>query len=94
MTNRGRKMPQKILFEELSKEERILLLRAFDYDVDSEGYILDQSGSKIPSKEIPSKFLRVDDSMIIPGSLEVTDGTPTSIAKFIREKVEAGESHY
>jgi hypothetical protein len=84
-------MPKKIIFEELGKEERTLLLRAFDYDVDEEGYIIDQAGSRIPSKEIPSKYLRVEDSMLIPGSLEVVDGTPTSIAKFIREKVEVGE---
>jgi hypothetical protein len=84
-------MAKKIIFEELGKEERTLLLRAFDYDVDEEGYIIDPNGSKIPSKEVPSKFLRVEDSTFIPSSLEVIDGTPTSLAKFIREKVEAGE---
>ena len=84
-------MPKKIVFEELSTEERTLLLRAFDYDVDSEGYILDQTGSKIPSEEMPSTFLKIDNSTLIPGSLGVIDGTPTSIAKFIRLKVEATE---
>jgi len=84
-------MPEKIVFEELSKEERTLLLRAFDYDVDSEGYILDQTGSKIPSEEIPSTFLKVEDATLIPGSLGVIDSTPTSIAKFIRMKVEVTE---
>lgn len=87
-------MSKKIIFEELGKEERILLLKAFGYDVDLEGYIIDQTGLRISSKEVPSKFLRVEDSMLIPGSLEVVDGTPTSIAKFIREKVEVGESIY
>jgi hypothetical protein len=85
-------VPKKIVFEELSKEERTLLLRAYDYDVDSEGFILDHTGSKIPSKEIPYKYLRVEDSTLISGSLEVLDGTPTAISKFIREKVEVGES--
>ncbi len=85
-------MPKKIVFEELSIEERTLLLRAFDYDVDSEGYILDQTGSKIPSEEVPSAFLRVENSTLIPGSLGVIDSTPTSIAKFIRMKVEVTES--
>ena len=32
-------MPKDIVFEELGEKERILLLRAFDYDVDSEGFI-------------------------------------------------------
>ena len=84
-------MPKKIVFEELGKAERTLLLKAFDYDVDAEGYILDQTGSKIPSEETPSTFLRVEDASLIPGSLGVTDGTPASIAKFIRLKVEATE---
>ncbi|MGA3289759.1 MAG: hypothetical protein ABSD42_05925 [Candidatus Bathyarchaeia archaeon] len=84
-------MPKKIIFEELTKEERTLLLRAFDYNVDSEGYILDQTGSKIPSEEAPLEFLKVDNSTLIPGSLGVIDGTPTSISKFIRMKVEAAE---
>lgn len=86
-------MPQKIIFEELGKEERILLLKAFDYDVDGEGYVIDPHGSRIPSKEVPSQFLHVEDSMLIPGSLEVVDATPTAIAKFIREKVEVAESN-
>ncbi|MGD0071873.1 MAG: hypothetical protein ABSB71_09980 [Candidatus Bathyarchaeia archaeon] len=85
-------MPKKIIFEELGKEERILLLKAFDYDVDEEGFIIDPHGSRIPSKEMPSQFLRIEDSMLIPGSLEVADATPTAIAKFIREKVEVAES--
>lgn len=83
-------MAKKIIFEELGVQERTLLLRAFDYDVDAEGYVLDQAGSRIPSKEIPSEFLRVENSTLVPGSLEVIDGTPTSIAKYIREKVEKG----
>ena len=84
-------MPKKIVFEELSIEESTLLLRAFDYDVDSEGYIIDQTGSKISSEERPLEFLKVNDSILIPGSLGVIDGTPTSISKFIRMKVEATE---
>ena len=85
-------MPKKVVFEELRKEERILLLRAFDYDVDAEGYILDRSGSKIQSAEIPTKFLKVEDSSLVPGSLDVIDGTPTALSKYIREKVEVGNT--
>lgn len=80
-------MPHEIIFEELGEMERILLLRAFDYDVDEEGYVLSPSGNKIHSKENPSEFLLAKNAMLIPGSLEVVDGTPTSISKFIREKV-------
>lgn len=83
-----------IKFEELGKEEKTLLLRAFDYDVDKEGYILSPSGNKIPSQEVPEKFLHIERDALIPGSLDVIDGTPTAIAKFIRKKVEEdGSGH-
>lgn len=81
-------MPKEIIFEELNKKERLLLLRAFDYDVDKEGHIMSPSGVKIQSEETPGKYLQVEDSALIPGSLEVIEGTPTSISKFIRDKVE------
>ena len=76
-----------IIFEELEKEEKKLLLKSFNYDVDPEGFILDYDGNRIPSKEIPNKFLDLDNSMLTPGSLNVLDGTPESISEFIREKL-------
>lgn len=79
-------MARKIIFEELGIKERILLLRAFDYDVDQKGYVLTQSGNRIPSTENPSKFLLAEKAMLIPGSLEVVDASPTHISKFIRER--------
>ncbi len=78
-------MAKEIIFEELGNEERILLLRAFDYDVDEEGCILNTSGARIPSKENPNEFLHVETAALTPGSLEVRDGTSTGISKFIRE---------
>ena len=85
-------MVDQIKFEELSIKERLLLLKAFDYDVDSDGYVLSPTGNRIASNETPYTFLRVENSMLIPSSLEVVDGTPTAISKFIREKVVVGES--
>ena len=84
-------MPKEIIFEELKRDEKILLLRAFDYDVDSEGYIITFSGSRIESKEFPTKFIHIDEASFIPGSLEIIDGTPTAIAKFIRERVDKSD---
>jgi hypothetical protein len=84
-------MPKDIVFEELGEKERILLLRAFDYDVDSEGFILKPDGSRIHSKENPSTFIKVTDSTLVAGSLKVLDGTPIAISKFIRERVEKSD---
>ena len=83
-------MQEEIIFEELGREERILLLKAFGYDVDEEDFIISPVGSRIPSDEMPSTYLKIEDSMMIPGSMKVTDGTPTAISKFIRERVEMG----
>ena len=77
---------RKIIFEELGEKERVILLRAFDYDVDKEGYVLDSSGSKVRSEEKPSDFLLAKDAMLVNGSLKVLDSTPTAISKFIREE--------
>jgi hypothetical protein len=84
-------MPKDIVFEELDEKERILLLRAFDYDIDSEGFVLKPDGSRIRSKENPSTFIKVNDSALITGSLKVLDGTPIAISKFIRERVEKSD---
>jgi len=81
-------MHKEIIFEELGKKERTLLLRAFDYDVDKEGYIKSPSGTRIQSEETPGNFIHVEDSALVPGTLKVIEGTPTAILKFIREKVE------
>lgn len=81
-------MPKEIVFEKLEKEEKILLLRAFDYDVDSDGYVLSPNGTRVPSEEVPGRYIRLEEAMFVPGSLKVIDGTPTSISKFIREYVE------
>lgn len=81
-------MPKEIIFEELGKKERISLLRAFDYDVDKEGYIKSPSGIRIQSEETPCNFIHVEDSALVPGTLKVIEGAPTAISKFIREMVE------
>jgi hypothetical protein len=81
-------MAKDIIFEELGREEKILLLRAFDYDVDEKDYILNENGSRIRSKECPNEFLTLKNAALTPGSLEVIDSSPTSISKFLREKIE------
>jgi hypothetical protein len=81
-------MARDLVFEQLAEDETKLLLRVFDYDVDDEGYILSPSGSRIPSDEIPSQFLRAKEAALVAGSLKPIDGSPTSISKLIREEVE------
>jgi len=82
-------MGKEIIFEELGEKERVLLLKAFDYGVDSEGNILNKNGEKIKSSENPKSFIKVEFASLVPGSLEVIDGSPTALAKYLREKVES-----
>jgi hypothetical protein len=81
-------MKKEIIFEELGEKERILLLRAFNYDVDEFGYVLTESSKKIQSKENPRKFIQAKFAALIPGSLEVIDGTPTAISEYLRIRSE------
>ena len=78
-------MAKEVIFEELGKKEKIILLEAFDYDVDPSGFILNAAREKIPSKEIPNQHLNIENVALVPGTLNVIDGTPSSISKFIRE---------
>ena len=79
-------MGKEIIFEELGETERILLLRAFDYDVDKEGFIVTPSGKRIQSKENPKRFIKANFAALMPGSLEVIDGTPTAISEYLRKE--------
>jgi len=81
-------MKKDVIFDELGKKEQKLLLKAFDYNIDKEGFVLTPSGSRIPSGDVPSKYIRAEDAALIPGSLKVIDSTPTAISKFIREEIE------
>jgi len=81
-------MEKEIVFEELGEKEKVLLLRAFNYDVDNEGYVLTESGKRIQSKENPKKFIQAKFAALIPGSLEVIDGTPTAISEYLRTRGE------
>ncbi len=82
-------MAKEVIFEKLGKKEAMLLLKAFDYTVDDEGYVCSPQGLRIASEENPDAFIKLENAALTPGSLEVIDGSPDSISKFIREKVES-----
>ena len=67
---------------------REVLLWAHGYGVDKEGFVIDLEGNRIPSQENPLAAILIDEVLLTPGSLEVLDGTPTAISKYLREQVE------
>lgn len=80
-----------IILEELPREAREVLLRAFDYDVDSDGYVINLEGKRVPSQENPLHGIHIDNVFLKPGSLEVLEGSPTAISKYLREQVEPSD---
>ena len=79
-------MDKNLIFEELGEKERILLLKANGYGVDTDGFILDSSMRKISSKENPRRYLKAKFACLVSGSLYVLDSTPTAISELIREE--------
>ena len=79
---------QDIIFQELGESERALLLRAYDHDVDDEGFVLNPSGKRIKSEGIPNRYIKANFAALVPGSLKVIDGTPTSISEYLRKRDE------
>src|SRR3972149_3760365 len=82
------KAKKKFEFEELSDEEKKILLSAFGYLVDDEGNIIDSlDNSKIIS-QMTRKPLTIKDAALMPGSLKIIDSDPLTISRFLREEIE------
>ena len=87
-----KKGEEQVILTEIGIPERKVLLWAFDYSVDDEGFVLNPKGRRIHSEEIPSKHLKIEEVMILPkvgGGLKILDGTPTAISKYLRTLEEA-----
>jgi len=80
-----------MILEEIPRESREVLLWAFDYGVDKEGFIINLEGKRVPSQENPTQGIHIDEVLLVPGSLEVLDGTPTAVSKYLREQVEPAD---
>ena len=77
-----------ITLMEIPIKSREVLLWAYDYSVNEEGSIIDREGNRIHSQENPTDEIHIDEVLLVGGSLEVLDGTPTAISKYLREQVE------
>ena len=78
-------------FEEIGIPERKALLWAYGYSVEEDGTILSPENQKLLSEENPLEYLKIGEVLITPskrGSLDIRDGTPTSISKYLRENEE------
>lgn len=79
-------MANKLEYEELGKDEKEILLNAFGYELDEDGFILDaQLKEKLVSKSL-GKEMHVDSVALTPGSLKIIDASPISMSRFLRER--------
>lgn len=74
-------MLEKVSLKGMSIQDRILLLK--ELGLDSDGiYVLDNKGTKIIDEYI-NEPVRVDNMLILPGSIIILDNNPLSIAGYM-----------
>ncbi len=82
------KSTREFKFEELSDEEKKILLSAFGYEVNEEGHIIDiLLKDRVISKNTQEP-LTIKNAALLPGSLRVIDADPLTISRYIREELE------
>jgi len=79
-------------FEELGKEEKELLLKAYKYEVNSEGVIVDSLLKEPVISQDTQRPIKLESASLLPGSMRIIDTTPLTISKFLREKIELKEN--
>ena len=85
-------MKEQIKFEELTDDEKKVLLSAFDYEVDKEGNIIDALLKEKIISEITRQPLTLKSAALITGSLKIIDSNPLSISRYLREETEKNDS--
>lgn len=70
--------------KEAPRDFKTELLKALDYGVDGEGYVVDSKGKRVSDRYI-EKPVRLENMAIFPGSTVVLDDNPLSIASYLEE---------
>ncbi|HLC47204.1 MAG TPA: hypothetical protein VJI75_05755 [Candidatus Nanoarchaeia archaeon] len=83
-------MEQEFEFQELTFEEKKVLLAAYNYDVDNDGIIIDSLLNEPIRSNTTGKPLTINNAAFISGSLKIIDSDPLTLARFLREKIEHG----
>ena len=75
-------------FQELSYEEKKILLSAYDYSIDENGGIIDRAlNEKVLSKNTRTP-LNIRNVALLSGSLVITDSDPVTLSRYLREYIE------
>ena len=81
-------MEKKFEFEEISNDEKKLLLSAFGYHVDENGNIIDSLLNEKKISKITKEPFTLKNTTFVNGSLKMLDSDPLTISQFLREEVE------
>ena len=79
---------KEIEFQELTNDEKKVLLSAFNFVVDERGFIYDALlNEKVVSKANGKPFT-INNVAMITGSLHLINSDPVSLSRYIREELE------
>jgi len=77
-------------FISLSDEQKLVLLKSLDYDVDHNGYIVDKNNKKVMCKYSNQPVL-FKNASILPGSTVIVNTSLITISEYISDYLEADE---
>lgn len=86
-------MAEQFEFEEITNDEKKILLSAFGYSVDDEGYIIDSLlNQQVISPETKKPFT-LENATFVQGSLKIIDSDPLTISRYLREEIDKDGRH-
>jgi len=75
-------------FQELTDEEKKILLSAFNYNVDEDGNIIDSTLNEKVISKTSKNPINIKNVALLGGSLIVTDSDPLTLSRYLRERIE------
>lgn len=76
-------MVELLSLKELSRSDKIILVQELGFKSDG-NFVLDNSGEKVLDRYI-EKPVKIDNMLIVPGSVVFLDDNPISIANYLEE---------
>ena len=78
-------------FVNLPENAKLVLLKALDYEVDRQGYVVDSKNKSRVICKYSKKPVLFKDASILPGSTIIINSDPLTISEYIGEYLEPEE---
>jgi len=69
----------------LPKNEKLILLKALGYTIDSEDYIINETDRKRVEDKYSNCFVKLDNASVLPGSTIIIDTNSFSLSEYFEE---------